>query len=279
MVLSGYDYAKKVQDELFWKVLKNCYEVFQKNSNNNDFSTYGYTYEMNDFLTLWGVEENIGLWKIVVRDKTFASKVLYFYTDLAGNLLFSPFFFDYATLFSNGCAFVCIKNFAFGSHSFLIDIFKKQILSVPKNIKDVNNLLYNQLAVLDDKTNKWGAYTIDLEAGLWSLDIPFIWDGLALSKNSEEVYVAVLENELDSFQNLMMRYRFASMSKMEVRDFHYFEKFREFYHSGIVTNFKNYCNDYYFFQESRTFDSTNDGTIRRVGDLKDYSLKKTYIKE
>ena len=198
--------------------------------------------------------------------------------------------------FSNGCALVQttypIKNLT----TFIIDMKRHQILSVPPAFKGVDNMRYNCLPILDYDSNKWGTYMINPETGEWSYDIPFIWDCLTLSRNEGKVYVG-LEQQVCYSPNIddtpyshmipdrdkvevMSKFRTAGvpMTKQEAHDLNQFKQFWEARCCVFVFDPDQYWNDYPLYREKVNFCSTNDGTILEPEDLEDYALKKSYLK-
>lgn len=243
-----------------------------------------------------GVEENIALWQVTTKSFRHGDKYTYFYTDLNGNLLFGNSFFDYATPFSNGCALVQTQYYSPEIKTFILDIKHHQVLSIPIDFNSANKMMHNSLPVLDNKSNKWGSYIVDTETGIWTYDIPFIWDCLALSRNKDNVYVGCSEDfcyspNIDNtpYSHMipdrdevaiakMYRVTGIPMTKQEAVNYDYFRELNNHECCRLVENPRRYWEDYPLLSEAQGLNSTNDGTIVETGKLKEYTLKKSYLK-
>ncbi len=253
-----------------------------------------------------GVEENIALWVIKCRDvdKTRDSEYMFIYTDLDGNLLFGNTFFNYAMPFSDGCAYVDATRSFNGIEQFILDVKNRQILTLPFDWKDVNTIMHNNLPVLDRETGKWGSYVINPETGVWTYGIPFIWEGLAFSREDYpkdlRAYVSI-RHDICSYPNIdntpyyrmnprydevevLKRYMTArtTMSIKEATNFNEFYRKRKYYSKDsfcLVENPKIYWSEEPLIWEKSRNASTNDGTIVEFGNLEGFSLKKTYLKK
>ncbi len=305
MVLSAYEYEKKVEEELKDKVRENCSHILFEKRFDTSFGTYGCMYDEDGWICLDGVEENIALWVIecIEVEKTRDSEYMFVYTDLDGNLLFGNVFFDYAMPFSDGCAYVRATRCFNGVDRFILDVKNQQILTIPFNLKDVNTIMHNNLPVLDYKTNKWGSYVINPETGTWTYGIPFIWDSLAFSREDclkdLGVYVSV-RDDICCYPNMddtpyyrmipgydevevLKRYMTARIT-MSMKDAYNFDRFKYMKCKQSDDTFYSVSNPkIYWREEPLTWEkyrntSTNDGTIVKTGDLEGFSLKKTYLK-
>lgn len=180
-----------------------------------------------------GISEDIALWRVY----NFKDESMFFYTDIEGNILFH-YFFDFATLFCDGCAPVIANGKA-----VIIDVNRHRLLSCPIRFKSVRSIQNNQLSVLDYDTNKWGSYNINPETGIWTQDIPFIWDGLSLLKDADNSVLVGL-NE----------------------GYHYSDVDRKNSNSIVYESFYRAL-DYYELNYFR-----NKGEVVEAGNFKDYSL-------
>jgi len=277
MSKSVFDYEKMIEFELKGVIARKCPKAD------------------SDHVFLRGVEENIALWSYKLFSFGNEREYRYCYTNLSGDLLLGNQEFSYAMPFSNGCALVQTSYPIQKQTTFIIDTKRHQILSVPPDFKNVNNIMYNRLPILDYESNKWGTYMINPETGEWSYDIPFIWDCLALSRNEGSVYVGRRENFCyhpnddntpyshmvpghDDFEVAnIYRTTGISLSIEEACDFAYFE---EIQNDGchLVLDPRSYWDDYALYREKNNFVSTNDGSIVDLGNLKEYTLKKSYLK-
>lgn len=164
---------------------------------------YGFGYINNIFFE--GVTENIVLWSVECCSYKYKNKYMYVYTDIEGNILFDNLFFDFAILFSNRCAFVITDEYNPKIQNFVLDIERKQVITIPVKFKSIGNIVDNNIPVLDSKTKKWGSYVLDLKSGKWSHKIPFIWDKLAFSRN-KKMYMVGLKKLVVIIQILIIRY-------------------------------------------------------------------------
>ena len=103
--------------------------------------------------SLIGMEEGVALYQL--HKIGVSNEDSYIYTDLDGKILFSNNTFKYATPFQDSLAYVIMYD----NKHYIIDIKTKELVEIPminKPWKNINGFRNGNLAVLDEKSKKWG---------------------------------------------------------------------------------------------------------------------------
>lgn len=246
-------------------------------------------------LSLVSVEENIGLWKKRYFND---DKEDYFYTDLEGNLLFDGRNFQYATPFYHSLA--CVNDRIDGW--YLMDIRKKQLVSLPKEISfdNINGFRQENLALFDKEKRHWGSYCYTPESAEFREEIPFIWDNLEFSRDNGFVYTGLVDRSPICFGADKRRVFQINVVKLPIDkayDLSYYQYLMETYRVAINQNTIRYIteeleelysqaqeecliqayigsayslSDYYFEERDKKEYQRNDGAKVELGTLGDY---------
>lgn len=281
---------KNFLDELKQITKENCTRVLDEKY--YDLGSETYKYIFGGKLYLEAISENIALWSIECDSPIYKRKTKYFYTDLNGNILFQNFFFDYATPFSDECAVIETPHYTSKRTLFILDLRHQQLLSIPKEINGIYKIMHSNIPVYDEQSKKCGSYHIDTETGLWTQDIPFIWDRLAFDNDKEIVWVS--RTSLNPYYSNDDNTPYNHM----VPNHNEISYYKEYY---ITRLNKNQCYNYDGFLQSKklngiikrqNFDSIeeaiysktnsdyqdNQDTTINTDSIKKYSLKLSHIK-
>jgi len=289
------------KQKLVDKVKGTCYTILFENRYQEFSDTFGYFYHPKiNPIQVEEVSENIALWSIVcspLYHNPFGNKdkKMYFYTDVNGDLLFDNRFFDYATPFSDGCAFIQVKGFEDWKpvkKSLILDVKRHQLLSVPIDFKAVDRVVNNNIPFLDTESKKWGSCVINPETGEWNYDIPFIWDGLSFSSTTDRVYVGIVKSfsyypNWDNTPYCRMvpdwdkaesyhKYSITSMSKKYAYTLDSFRESDGYGHCALRNDFWDYVRSRDIFG-SGSLDSVDSNNVVDAGNIEEYTYKKSYV--
>lgn len=241
------------------------------------------------------VEENIVLWRYTydcLHDGS--TKYVFFYTDLDGEPLFNGKLFRYATPFSQGKALVF--DFDSTGRPYIIDIQSKELIIIPKDLgwRSISNFKNNRLS-LEDHNKKWGSLIINKDERVIELEIPFIWDYLASSKEKDIVYPGKLfeytvypNYESGPYGHMVkdkdksVDYECIKLSRMVVTEALTLKRFKElesfitemeWRNAGLTRymfSFLENPGDEYFSESIKENLCTTDGSIVDLGIIDDY---------
>lgn len=164
-------------------------------------------------LSLIGMEEGVVLYQ--VHKIGVSNENSYLYTDLDGNILFSKNTFKYATPFQDSLAYVIMHN----NKHYIIDIKTKELVEIPminKPWKNINGFRNGNLAVLDEKSKKWGSYFYDRNENIFHKDIPPIWNALEFSRDKDIVYAGISNVQQPCTSNYDVQTKWSEITDLEL---------------------------------------------------------------
>lgn len=163
--------------------------------------------------SLIGMEEGLALYQL--HKIGVSNEDSYIYTDLDGKILFSNNTFKYATPFQDSLAYVIMYD----NKHYIIDIKTKELVEIPminKPWKNINGFRNGNLAVLDEKSKKWGSYFYDRNENIFHKDIPPIWNALEFSRDKDIVYAGISNVQQPCTSNYDVQTKWSEITNLEL---------------------------------------------------------------